>query len=134
VTPRCLAPGGYASAAARENGRCRRCPLHVEGVSFRDEVERSRNTDSIQDHSPIPQGRLHAPLRHALAVQLLLVALHVHVNADVAGALVVIMPSTDGQGTQDADVVHTRHRSRLPSRRLRALSHPARIALIIKRH
>jgi hypothetical protein len=55
------------------------------------------------------------------------------VNADVAGAIRVIVPSGDGQGRYDADVVHASPRSRLPFRRLRVLSHLARVALIMKR-
>jgi hypothetical protein len=55
------------------------------------------------------------------------------VNADVAGALVVIMQSTDGQGRQTADVRPASPCSCLPSRRLRVLSHVACVGLLINR-
>jgi hypothetical protein len=66
-------------------------------------------------------------------VQRLLVPRHARVSADAAGAIRVIMPSGDGQGRDDADVRAASPRSLLPSRRLRVLSHLARVALIMNR-
>ena len=58
----------------------------------------------------------------------------VDVTTDRAGVIPVILQSGYGKGRHDADLVHVPHLSPMPSHRLRALSHAARVATIMKRY
>jgi hypothetical protein len=58
----------------------------------------------------------------------------VDVKIDRAGVIPVILQSGYGQGRHEADLMHVPHLSPMPSRRLRALSHVARVATIANRY